>query len=157
MKVLWILVGVLGVAIALAAIWFAGMRSKWRLVIDFQRRVNHRWMNPWQLRSAGKPGAYAGVVHHVGRRSGRRYATPMVPFPTGDGFVIALPYGTRSDWVRNVLAAGTATIDYEGDSYDIVDPRVIPIGDAPVEFPPSEQRAHRNFDVRECVVVRNAR
>jgi len=144
-----------GVA-ALAVIWMAGMRRKWGPVLDLQRRINHALVNPRQLRSAGTPGAYAGVVHHVGRRSGREYRTPMVPYPTGDGFVVVLPYGTRSDWVRNVLAAGAARIEHEGATYDVVDPRVVPIAEAPVTFPESEQRSHRAFDVSQCLVVRRA-
>lgn len=149
-----IVIGVVVALVGLAATWFAGMRGKWRPVIDFQRRVNRTVFNPMQMRKAGTPGAYAGIIHHVGRRSGTPYATPMVACPTDGGFVIALPYGSRSDWVRNVLAAGKATIDHEGASYDVIDPQVVPIGDAPVEFPESEQRAHRNFAVAECLVVR---
>lgn len=148
--------GVVVGLVAAGAVWFAGMRRKWRPVIDVQRRVNRKLMNPRQLRTAGSPGAYAGVVHHVGRHTGREYATPVVPYPTGDGFVVALPYGTRPDWVRNVLAAGTARIDHEGGHVDVLDPRVVPIAEAPVAFPESEQRAHRAFDLRECLVVRRA-
>jgi hypothetical protein len=44
-----------------------------------------------------------GVVHHRGRRSGRAYRTPVNLFPTQRGFVIALTYGPRTDWMRNVL------------------------------------------------------
>jgi deazaflavin-dependent oxidoreductase (nitroreductase family) len=47
-----------------------------------------------------------GVVVHVGRRSGRIYRTPVNVFPTTTGYVIALTYGTDTDWVNNVLAAG---------------------------------------------------
>ena len=47
---------------------------------------------------------------HRGRRSGRSYRTPVNIFATPDGYVIALPYGPGSDWVRNVLAAGEADL-----------------------------------------------
>ena len=50
------------------------------------------------------------VVVHRGRRSGRSYRTPVNIFPAPDGYVIALPYGPGSDWVRNVLAAGEADL-----------------------------------------------
>lgn len=152
----WILGVVVALVAGLAALgstWFLGMRRKWRPVLDLQRRVNRALVNPRQLRSAGTPGAYAGVVHHVGRRSSREYRTPVVPFPAPDGFVVALPYGTRPDWVRNVLAAGAARIDYEGETCDVSDPQIVSTADAPITFPESEQRAHLTFDVRECLVL----
>ncbi|HEY7051358.1 MAG TPA: nitroreductase family deazaflavin-dependent oxidoreductase [Mycobacterium sp.] len=45
------------------------------------------------------------VVVHRGRKSGRIFHTPVWAFRRGNGFVIALTYGSQSDWVRNVLAA----------------------------------------------------
>jgi len=38
-----------------------------------------------------------GVVVHQGRRSGRRYQTPVNVFRSGSGYVIALTYGPDSD------------------------------------------------------------
>jgi deazaflavin-dependent oxidoreductase (nitroreductase family) len=54
------------------------------------------------------------VVRHRGRRSGREHQTPVNLFRVGDRFVIALVYGPRTDWVRNVLAAGGCTIETRG-------------------------------------------
>jgi deazaflavin-dependent oxidoreductase (nitroreductase family) len=65
-----------------------------------------------------------GVVHHTGRSSGRRYETPVNVFRRGDGFVVALTYGTQSDWVRNVLAAGGCELVTRGRRYRLDDPRV---------------------------------
>ena len=117
--VLLILGVLLALLFVLGVVWFVGMRTKWPPVRDFQRRVNRRVFNPRQMRTAGRPGAYAGIIRHVGRRSGRAYETPVVPLPADDGFVILLPYGDRPDWVRNVLAAGTATIVLEGEEYTV--------------------------------------
>jgi deazaflavin-dependent oxidoreductase (nitroreductase family) len=136
--------------------WFLGMRGKWPAVLDFQRKVNRRVVNPRQMRTAGTSGAYAGIVRHVGRRSGRPYETPVVPLPTGHGFVIVLPYGARPDWVRNVLAAGSATIVHEGRSYDVVDPVLIPIQDADHEFSEKDLRESRMFGNTTCLQVRHA-
>jgi deazaflavin-dependent oxidoreductase (nitroreductase family) len=49
-----------------------------------------------------------GLVVHRGRRSGRRYETPIMVFPTeNNGFIIALTYGAEhTEWVKNVVAAG---------------------------------------------------
>lgn len=144
---------VLGVA-ALLGVWMLGMRTKHPAVIDFQRRVNRRVFNPWQMRDAGTPGAYAGIVHHVGRRSGRPYETPVVPMPTDDGFVIVLPYGTRADWVRNVLAAGSATIVHEGDTVEVTEPEIVGVGEAGYDFSPKELRDMRLFGNAEFLRVR---
>ncbi len=53
-----------------------------------------RVANPWLLRVAGHSGVPIAAVHHLGRRSGRRYANPVTAFPTSNGFVISLPYGS---------------------------------------------------------------
>ena len=50
-----------------------------------------------------------GWLLHVGRRTGRRYRTPMMLFRRGDRAVIALTYGERTQWLKNVLASGTCT------------------------------------------------
>lgn len=152
--VLLILGVVVLVLVALALVWFIGMRTKWPPVRDFQRRVNRRVFNPRQMRTAGTPGAYAGIVRHVGRRSGRAYETPVVPLPTDDGFVILLPYGDRPDWVRNVLAAGGATIVHEGEEFAVIEPELLDTAESGHEFSTSEQREIRLFANTRCLRVR---
>lgn len=150
----WVFVAVVVVLVIVGSVWMIGMRTKLPLVIDFQRRANRRLVNPRQLRSAGTPGAYAGIVRHVGRESGRQYETPVVPLPTSDGFVVLLPYGTRADWVRNVLAAGSATIVHEGETFEVAEPEVIPVEEANREFTPKERREIRLFGNTTCLRVR---
>ena len=140
--------------VLLGTVWFVGMRTKWRPVIDVQRRVNRRVVNPRQMATAGQPGAYAGVIRHVGRYSGRSYETPVVPFRTGDGFVIVLPYGTRPDWVRNVLAADEAELVHEGETFQVRSPLVRNV--QPGDVPAKETRAMRLFGTTECLVLRLA-
>ena len=65
------------------------------------------------------------VVAHVGRRSGRTYRTPVNAFKRGDGYVIALMYGSGSQWVRNVLAAGEVEIQTRGRHVRLVNPVVV--------------------------------
>jgi hypothetical protein len=50
----------------------------------------------------------------VGHTSGRQYRNPVSAYPLGDGFVIAVLYGTESNWVRNVMAAGGFTLPDQG-------------------------------------------
>jgi deazaflavin-dependent oxidoreductase (nitroreductase family) len=65
-----------------------------------------------------------GLVVHRGRRSGRRYETPVNVFPTADGYVFALTYGPDTDWVKNVLAAGGCELITRGHTVHLVSPRL---------------------------------
>lgn len=75
-----------------------------------------RFLAPWL------PG-WALVVHR-GRKSGRTFRTPLWAFRRGDGFVIALTYGSTSDWVRNVEAAGSFELVHLGRRHRLTNPRV---------------------------------
>src|SRR5579859_3759076 len=93
-------------------------------------RLFTRAMRPLALRSAGREGSGTSVVCHVGRQSGRAYRTPVVAARHDDVFLIALPYGERTDWLKNVLAAGSAAITTDGHSYEVNRPEVIPMAEA---------------------------
>ena len=99
-------------------------------------------------------GAYASVVRHVGRTTGRSYETPVETFATDDGFVIALPYGSDTDWLKNVLASGSATIVDEGNTYRVDQPELVPTAVAAPHLPAKEQRNLRLFAVDRCLQVR---
>lgn len=147
--------GLVAAVALLAGVVLVGMRRKSPVVLDAVRRMNKKFMNPQQMESAGTPGAYAGIIKHVGRRSGKRYETPVGIEETVDGFVITLPYGRRADWLQNVLAAGQAAIVHEGQTYEVTDPRVIPLDDAP-GLSADDLRVARLFGVNECLKVRRA-
>jgi deazaflavin-dependent oxidoreductase (nitroreductase family) len=113
-----------------------------------------RVMRPLALRSAGKEGSSTSVVCHVGRRSGRTYETPVVAVQHDDSFLIALPYGKRTDWLQNVLDKGSAAIVTNGHTYEVEQPEVIPMAEATTYFRPKEQRMHRQFHVDTALQVR---
>lgn len=71
------------------------------------------WIGPW------------AVLEHVGRRSGRRYRTPVAVLQAGDRLVIPVPFGLGTQWVQNVLAAGGATIHWRGRDLAVEDPRLV--------------------------------
>ena len=108
--VLSILGALVVAALVLGAAFILGMRAKFSPVVTTVRQVNKRVFNPMQMKNAGTPGAYAGVIEHVGRNSGASYETPIGFFPIDDGFLVALPYGTSPDWLKNVRAAGHALV-----------------------------------------------
>ncbi|WNG88372.1 nitroreductase family deazaflavin-dependent oxidoreductase [Mycobacterium sp. ITM-2016-00317] len=92
-------------------------------------RFNRYVTNPIQ-RVWGGWAPTMGILEHVGRRSGRRYRTPLTVFPTADGVAILLTYGPDRDWLKNITAAGGATMRRYGKSFDVVDPRVVPKAEA---------------------------
>ena len=141
---------------AIATVFVVGMRTKNPAVVDRVRRFNRAVTNPRVLRSAGSPGASASVIRHVGRVSGRSYETPVGPFAVADEFVIALPYGPGADWVRNVVAAGSATLLHEGRTMAVERPEVVPTSEVLGALPTSEQRTLRLFGVDHCLRVRPA-
>jgi deazaflavin-dependent oxidoreductase (nitroreductase family) len=65
-----------------------------------------------------------GVVHHVGRVSGRAYHIPVNVFRDGDGYIVALTYGSDTDWVKNVLAAGSLELERFGKRIMLTDPEI---------------------------------
>lgn len=149
------LLGAAGLALgAFAIVFFVGMRTKSPVVLDAVRRFNRAVTNPRVMKSAGTPGASASVIRHVGRRSGRRYETPVGAMPVEGGYLIALPYGRRSDWFKNVCARGSATIVDAGQEVEVERPEVVRTADVAGEFPPGELRTLRAFRVDECLRVR---
>jgi deazaflavin-dependent oxidoreductase (nitroreductase family) len=113
--------------------------------------VNKRVFNPRSLRN-GK----WQVIDHVGRTSGRTYRTPIEALPVDDGFIIVLVYGSRSDWVRNVLAAGTATLEIDGGKVDLVDPVVLTADEAFQRLPADAKRPPKLLKIDEFLAMRYA-
>lgn len=72
------------------------------------------------------------VIHHRGRRSGAEYATPIAVVPTYDEGVvlIGLPYGLDTNWARNVVAAGGATLAWKGGQHRTTAARIIDADEA---------------------------
>jgi deazaflavin-dependent oxidoreductase (nitroreductase family) len=152
------LVRVVGVVVlglvALVVAWLLGMRDKASVVVAAQRRFNRAVINPRQLRTAGTPGSQAAVIRHIGRTSGRPYETPVGVEPTEDGFVVALVYGQRSDWLKNVLASGSATVVHQGVPYSVDCPEVVPLDTVAHHFPAI--RSLRTFGVTEALRLHQA-
>lgn len=140
--------------VAIALVYMLGMRAKSPLVQGPLIRLQRAFINPRQMRSAGTPGAYASVIQHRGRTSGRPYETPVGVVGADDGFVIALPYGSRANWVQNVLASGSATIVHEGQTNEVDQPEIVPMRAVAARFTAGDQRSFRWFAVDQALRVR---
>jgi deazaflavin-dependent oxidoreductase (nitroreductase family) len=100
-------------------------------------QVNKRVFNP----SALKNGKW-DIITHIGRVSGTTYRTPLQAYAVPGGFVISVVYGSKTAWLQNVLAAGAATLEYQGQEVPVTNPRMIPTEEAlalnsDVEAPPA--------------------
>jgi hypothetical protein len=74
--------------------------------------------------------------------------------PIDDGFVIALVYGPRTEWLKNVLVSETATIVYEGTTYEVDQPEVVPTEEVADAFSAMDRRYQRVLAVESCLRVR---
>jgi deazaflavin-dependent oxidoreductase (nitroreductase family) len=118
------------------------------------RTFNKKILNPLMLLAAGRRHWYAAKLHHIGRRSGRPYVTPVVAEPVPGGFVVPLPYGTDVDWLRNVRAAGEAVIDLHGIPYAVDQPQVVAAAEALPIVRPSRRRVWRRLGIEGFLRVR---
>jgi deazaflavin-dependent oxidoreductase (nitroreductase family) len=71
----------------------------------------------------GFEGAPIVLVHHVGRKSGKEYVSPLAYLPGDDDslYIFASKAGapTHPDWYRNLVAAGQATIEVGTSTYPV--------------------------------------
>jgi deazaflavin-dependent oxidoreductase (nitroreductase family) len=101
------------------------MTSSARRRAEFNRRVTNPIVRPL----AGWFSMWS-VVEHVGRRSGKTYRTPISVFKTENGMAVLLPYGTDSDWVKNLQAANGGRVKLGGKLIRVTDPRIVPTAEA---------------------------
>jgi deazaflavin-dependent oxidoreductase (nitroreductase family) len=100
----------------------------------FMRRVNRAVTNPVLGTIAWLVPPLA-VVHHVGRKSGRPYRTPVVAFRGTAGFVIPMTYGRDVDWARNTVAARGCELERMGSRVRLRNPRVVDLRAAESRLP----------------------
>jgi len=152
MRVAVVILGVLiGAVVLFLGLLLVGLRLQLRPVVDVIRRMNRSVTNPRVMRTAGTAQTQTSVIEHVGRKSGRTYETPVDIIPTRTGLLIALPYGTRADWLRNVLAAGSATVAMGGERVDVERPTIVATPDVAALIPKKTLRTLRLFGVSQCL------
>ncbi len=68
------------------------------------------------------------TITHRGRKSGSPYETVITPYRKGNTLAIALAHG-KTNWVKNVLAAGEADVHYGRNRVvHLTNPRIVPAG-----------------------------
>jgi deazaflavin-dependent oxidoreductase (nitroreductase family) len=79
------------------------------------------------------------VIKHRGRTSGKDYETVVAAHRKDSVLAIGLMHG-KTNWVKNVLAAGEADIHLARKDLHLVNPRVLPAGTVDPALPQVAQR-----------------
>jgi deazaflavin-dependent oxidoreductase (nitroreductase family) len=114
--------------------------------------INKRVFNPGQIKKGVSP-----VLTHVGRASGRTFQTPLDAHPVDGGYIFILVYGSGSDWVKNIMTAGTASLRVEGEEIPLDSPRVITDEAAWELLAPTTKRPPKFLRISEYLQMDNAR
>lgn len=93
--------------------------------LDRIRVFNKHVTNKILIHISGKKFGHFVVLTHIGRKSGRLYRIPIIAEPDAHGFVIALTYGRKVDWLENVLAKGSCSMIWKNKEYSLVKPEFI--------------------------------
>lgn len=111
--------------------WLRGPFS-WLRRDDDSDRLGPNWMRPvhkWAIRQFATPLATVipplAVLHNVGRTTAKAYRTPVFASLRDGVITVPLVYGDKTDWVRNILAAGSAEITCRRRTHKITNPRII--------------------------------
>jgi hypothetical protein len=121
------LVLLVGAVVVAAAALVGAWRRNPRMGTRFTNEVVNPLLVRWGISGAGR--SELGTLEHVGRRTGMRHLTPIHPVPTEDGFRIVVPLGPKSQWARNVLAAGHCRLQLHDTVYDLDEPVLLAAGE----------------------------
>jgi deazaflavin-dependent oxidoreductase (nitroreductase family) len=92
-------------------------------------------LNPVVLRIAGARYSPFALIRHVGRRSSKAYQTPLIIQRVPGGFILALTYGSGTDWYRNLVAAQGGAVRWHGKDYQLQQPELIDRATGIAAFP----------------------
>ncbi|WP_210084775.1 nitroreductase family deazaflavin-dependent oxidoreductase [Mycobacterium sp. OAE908] len=119
-----------------------------RAVANFNRRVTNpvaRSLTPWL--------PCLGTLEHTGRKSGRRYRSPLLVFRTKNGFVILIGYGPETDWLKNIFAGGPTVLHKAGKAVTLTNPQIVEKAVAAPLVMPVPRLFYRLFPYSEAALV----
>jgi deazaflavin-dependent oxidoreductase (nitroreductase family) len=120
-------------------------------VARFNRRVTNPLLGGLSKRAPG-----LAMIIHQGRRSGKTHETPMMIFPSAGGCVMALTYGSKVDWVRNLVAAGGGEMIHRRKRIRLERPRLISEAEGMALMPAFVRVVLRTIGVTEFLRVEKA-
>ena len=86
------------------------------------------------------------VISHRGRKSGTQFHTAVTAYRKGGTVAIMLAHG-KTNWVKNILAAGEADIQLGGREVHLVNPRIVEAGSSDPSLPLVARMAARRVGV----------
>jgi deazaflavin-dependent oxidoreductase (nitroreductase family) len=89
-------------------------------------RFQIKYLNPL-VRPLSKRMPGFAVIKHRGRTSGKEFETIVTAYRKDGVLAIGLAHG-KTNWVKNVLAAGEADIHVARKDLHLTNPRVLPAG-----------------------------
>ena len=104
-------------------------------LLDRIRGMNKHITNKILIHIAGKDVGLFAILSHTGRKSGKIYQIPIIVEPVLKGFVIALTYGKKTDWYKNVKAKGACSLRWKRKEYALTNPEFIDQEQALPAFP----------------------
>lgn len=102
---------------------------------DKIRVFNKHVTNKLLIHLCGRSFGHFAILTHTGRKSGRLYQIPIIAEPAPGGFVIALTYGRKVDWLHNVLAKGGCRLRWKNRDYELIRPELIELEAGAGAFP----------------------
>ncbi|TRW83277.1 nitroreductase family deazaflavin-dependent oxidoreductase [Mycolicibacterium sp. 018/SC-01/001] len=108
-------------------------------------KLQIKYINPL-LRPLSRRMPGLAVIHHRGRTSGTEYETIVTPYRKDSVLAIGLAHG-KTNWVKNVLAAGEADIKIGSQTLHLVNPRVLPAGTTDASLPRMAQMVAKRSGV----------
>jgi deazaflavin-dependent oxidoreductase (nitroreductase family) len=94
------------------------------LMPSWMPRITNRFVNPVQRLWAPYLPPWAMIVHR-GRRSGTEHRNPVLAHRSGSRLYVVLLYGSRTQWVRNLQAAGDGEVIRRGRRHRISNIRIV--------------------------------
>jgi len=116
--------------------------------LDRIRRINKHFTNKVLIHISGKKFGHFAILSHVGRKSGKLYRIPIIAEPIENGFVIALTYGVKVDWYKNVSAYGGCSLTWKKKEYTLINPAFIKKEIGVTAFPKVFRSVLRKKDIQ---------
>jgi deazaflavin-dependent oxidoreductase (nitroreductase family) len=116
------------------------------------RRVNRVFTNPVLGTIAWLVPPLA-IVHHVGRKTGRAYSSPVIAFQRAHGAVIPMTYGRDVDWARNIVRTKECTLEQMGHRVTLRNPRIVGFDRARDQLPAALRPLFRAGDLPGYVLL----
>ncbi|OBB10385.1 nitroreductase [Mycolicibacterium conceptionense] len=119
------------------------------LVPPALERFQIKYLNPLVKPFSKRLPGFTVIKH---RTSGTPYETIVTSYRKGNVFAVTLLHG-KTNWVKNVIAAGGADVHLFGGDIKITNPRVVPAGTDDPTLPRIPRSAARRMGVFVADIV----